>query len=600
MCGIFGLLLRRPLCEDDLALGRAGTAALAYRGPDDHGEWFDVDAGVYFGHRRLSIIDLGAGGQQPMVRGQEVLTYNGEIYNYRALSGQLEQAGVAMSSQSDSEVLLQAMRHWGRSAMERLDGMFAFAFWDGKKATLAVDPFGEKPLYYATTEEGVYFSSELGPLADLLKLDAALDDEHWAAFLSLGYIPSPQTVYPAVRRLEPASIVTVANGLPSRSSRYWTPPIGEPGRGAVRPLSEANIDTLAEVLVGSLERRLVADVPIGLFLSSGVDSALIASLCRRELDRELDCLTVAFPEGDVTNECEAAAAIATFLSLPHRILENKVDPETANIARVVDLFGQPSGNSGILPVDQLCATAARHYKVGLTGIGGDEVTWGYGKNQTYWRWRHIFGLPAPVRRLMLETGRLLGGGAARFGNRIGASTTELYLANKNFPALPWLKALPGFDRWAADAFAGDCPLELAVPLFDFNEVLPNMQLPAFDHASMRHGLELRTPFLNRDLVETVASFDPRALLAFGQKSVLRRLLGRYLPADLYERPKAGFSFPEEFLVRNVPPPKTVGALTADAIDAVWDSKTEPGAWRTLAVRLLAAAHFFDQERLAHG
>lgn len=600
MCGIFGLLLKRPLREDDIALGRAGTAALAYRGPDDHGEWIDKEAGVYFGHRRLSIIDLSPGGHQPMVNDRHVLTYNGEIYNYHSLGESLQQKGVALSSASDSEVLLQALRHWGEAALEKVDGMFAFARWDGQSAMLAVDPFGEKPLYYATTEDGVYFSSELGALASLLKADAAIDENDWAAYFSLGYIPGPHTAYPAIRKLEPACVVHVVKGEVGPSRRYWSPPMGEVGKGAVRPLTEADIDLLASSLLTSLEGRLVADVPISLFLSSGVDSALIAALCRKELGRELECLTVAFPVGDVANECEAAASIAAYLDLPHRILENQTGPEAAGIARVVELFGQLSGNSAILPVDQLCAVASTHFKVGLTGIGGDEVTWGYGKNQTYWRWRRMFGLPGSVRGAVSQMGRLLGGRAARFGDRIGAPSAQLYLANKNFPALPWLKLLPGFEAWAQNAFDGTRPLEFAVPEFDLNQVMPNMQLPAFDHASMRHGLELRTPFLNREVVETIAQFDPRALLAFGQKNVLRRLLARYLPSELFDRPKAGFSFPEEFLLEDSVPPEPLGGLSRSAIDTLWTHMGETGAWRTLAVRILSAAHFFDQHRLAHG
>ncbi|MBH61756.1 MAG: asparagine synthase (glutamine-hydrolyzing) [Alphaproteobacteria bacterium] len=600
MCGIFGLHLNRPLTEDDIALGRAGAEALSYRGPDDAGEWFDREAGVYFGHRRLSIIDLSPGGRQPMVRDDHALTCNGEIYNFRPIGRALRQAGIGLSTQSDSEVLLQALRHWGEAALDRLDGMFAFAYWDGTRTTLAVDPFGEKPLYYAITDDGLYFASELRPLARLLKLEVAIDDENWAAFLSLGYIPGPQTIYPAVRRLEPASVMRVAGGAAQTPRRYWSMPVGQAGRGAPQPLSENDLDRLCASLIGSLEGRLVADVPIGLFLSAGIDSSLIAALCRQELGRSLECLTVAFPAGDVVDECAAAAAVAAYLDLPHRVLENRTDPESAGIARVVDLFGQPSGNSAILPVDQLCATATRHYKVGLTGLGGDEMTWGYGKNQTYWRWRRVFGLPGPVRQAAGLVGRIVGGRAARFGNRIGAATTEIYLANKNFPALPWLKALPGFDSWSKRAFDDPSPMEFAVPLFDANQVMPNMQLPAFDHASMRHGLELRTPFLNRDVAETVAQFDPRALLAFGQKGVLRRLLGRYLPEELFDRPKTGFTFPDEFIVGNAPAPGPVRGLPQSAIDTVWRHRTEPGGWRLLALRLLSAAHFFHSERVEQG
>lgn len=592
MCGIFGLLLNRPLTAADIALGRAGTAALAHRGPDGDGEWMDADKGVYFGHRRLSIIDLGDGGSQPMRRDNSVLTYNGELYNYRALRTALAQEGVGCSSQSDTEVMLRALAHWGEGAFDRFDGMFALALWDGRRATLAVDPFGEKPLYYAVTPDGVYFSSEIGPLAKLLGLHPHFDDEAWAAYLSLGYIPAPKTAYPDIRRLEPASVMKVEAGAVRPTTRYWSPPwrnLGAlPPKGPVRPIPESGVDALRDALLESLEGRLIADVPIALFLSAGIDSALVAALCRQGLGRTLNCLTVAFPVGDIVDECAAAAAIAAHLGLPHEVLDNRVDRQAAGIERVVELMGQPSGNTGVLPVDQLCAAAAQTYKVGLTGLGGDEVTWGYGKNQTYWRWRHVFDLPDGARGLLGGLARAVGGRAARFGARMAPPSRELYLANKNFPALGWLKTLPGFDAWAATFGDGATPLEYAVPLFDLQQVMPNMQLPAFDHASMRHGLELRTPFLNRKVIETVAAFDPRALLAFGQKNLLRRLLGRYLPAELYDRPKTGFSFPEEFIVDAAPRPEIPSGLPEPVVEALWRRRADPGAWRSIAVRLMAA------------
>ncbi|MBT5666020.1 MAG: asparagine synthetase B, partial [Rhodospirillaceae bacterium] len=338
MCGIFGLLFNRPLTAADIALGRAGTAALAHRGPDGDGEWMDADKGVFFGHRRLSIIDLGDGGSQPMHRDNSVLTYNGELYNYRALRTALAQEGVRCSSQSDTEVLLRALTQWGEGAFDRFDGMFALALWDGRHATLAVDPFGEKPLYYAATPDGVYFSSEIAPLANLLALKPHFDDEAWATYLSLGYIPAPKTAYPDIRRLEPASVMRVEGGALGLATRYWSPPWrnldGSPPTGPVRPIPDSGVDALRDALLESLEGRLIADVPIALFLSAGVDSALVAALCRQGLGRTLNCLTVAFPDGDIVDECDAAAAIAAHLGLPHEVLDNRVDRQAAGIERV--------------------------------------------------------------------------------------------------------------------------------------------------------------------------------------------------------------------------------------------------------------------------
>jgi asparagine synthase (glutamine-hydrolysing) len=185
MCGIFGLFLNRPLTEADVALGRAGTVALTHRGPDGEGEWIDGERGVFLGHRRLSIIDLTEASAQPMERGGSVIAYNGEIYNFRDLRSELEGKGVDFRSSGDAEVLLQAWREWGERALDRFDGMFAFSIWDGEKAHFAVDPFGEKPLFWAETTDGVYVSSELKPLVDLLDLKPSISDELAAALHSI-------------------------------------------------------------------------------------------------------------------------------------------------------------------------------------------------------------------------------------------------------------------------------------------------------------------------------------------------------------------------------------------------------------------------------
>jgi asparagine synthase (glutamine-hydrolysing) len=590
MCGIFALLLKRPLDARDIALGRAGTEALAHRGPDACGEWYQAEAGIYLGHRRLSIIDLGPGGAQPMVRDRHVIAFNGEIYNFSVLKQALELRGRKFTSHSDTEVLLMGLAEWGETAMDRIDGMFAFVHWDGGEALIAVDVFGEKSLYWAETVDGIYISSEIAPLAQLLQLVPSMPAEIWPPYLALGFIPSPATIYPNVRRMTPASLMRVRAGQVVATRSYWSPPRPQPGKGRVRPIDDAGLSRLGEALTSSLERRLVADVPVALFLSGGIDSGLVAALAKRELDRNLDCVTVAFRDGKVTDESAAAGAVARHLQLPHHIIVN--EEKTSGIERIVQLLGQPSGMASMLPVDQISRATSHSVKVALTGLGGDEVTFGYDKATHYWRWRHLYALPDRVRA---RAGGLLqraGGRLARAGMRIAPPRHMLYVANKNFPVGHWLRSLPGFDAWSLSQFSSGLPLEFDVPWYDATEVMPNMQLTASDHASMRHGLELRTPYLARDVFATVAEFDARALLAFGQKSLLRRLLGRYLPHSLFDRPKSGFVYPLEGLVNYsaAEPPLGLPNLSDAVVRAAWSNCGD--GWNAIRLRLLAAKAFF--------
>lgn len=596
MCGVFAMFLNRPLRAEDVRLGRAATAMLAHRGPDGDGEWRDDQAGVYLGHRRLAIIDPTNASRQPMTRGGLALTYNGELYNYRELAAQLSQEGARFATTGDAEVLLAAWARWGADALDRFDGMYAFALWDGLAAHLVVDPFGEKPLFVAERPEGVYVSSELRPLAALLGLAPSLTPEQWTAYFAFGNLHAPETPYPGVRRLPPASLLTIEGGRCGPLRRYWSPPFGEPGRGPVEPASERALDEIAAALADSLRGRLIADAPLTLFLSGGVDSSLVAALAARELKAELTCLTVAFPRGDAVNEAPRAARIAAHLGLPHRVLESNEDPSDAGVDALVEIMQQPHDNLSALSVRQLSAVAAREFKVALTGMGGDELTFGYGKHTQLYANRRRYGLPEWLRRaggcaLALADG--LSPRLERFRAAYLVRDHERYIALKDYPAIDWLRRQRGFDAWARREFGGfRGPLHIAAPRYEVTDALPNDQLIVYDHASMREGLELRTPFLSRRVAEAAARIDPRAFMAFGQKSVLRRLLGRYLPRELYDYPKSGFRFPHDVFLRGCG--EATPRLPDDAavdLEAAWRRRGQGQGWARIAVRAAAAARF---------
>ena len=598
MCGIFALFLKRPLTEADIALGRAGVAALGHRGPDGHGEWIDRQAGVYLGHRRLAIIDTSAANAQPMVRDGGAIAYNGELYNFPAIKRELEASGESFSTSGDVEVLLRALQRWGPGAFDRLDGMFALAYWDGAAATLAVDPFGEKPLLWAEQREGIYVASEIQPLVRLLGLEPRLTEELLAAYLALGYIPAPRTSYPSLRRLEAATSLRIRDGVAGEARRYWTPPIGSPARRPARPLDERAIDRLRDALLDSLKGRLIADVPMCCFLSSGVDSSLVAAMAKRDLDTDLECVTVAFPGAPLDDEAPMAAETARHLGLVHRRVVSNADPEQSRAADVLELFGQPCDATTALSIQQMTQVVAADFKVGLTGSGGDEITFGYGKHVHFNRFRGLYGLPETVRLAMgyaARAARPLSRRLDRIGFDIGTRDWERYIAQKNYPAIDWLRRLPAFSAWCHGRFDhGEPSLELAVPGYEIADVMPNSRLISMDLGSMRSSVELRTPFLSRQVVETVAEFDPRAMIAFGQKSVLRRLLTRYLPRDLVARPKRGFVFPAHYLIAAYGGrPPAVPGVAASLAEDVWRRLPEGKGWLRLAVRLALLHEFLD-------
>lgn len=601
MCGIFCLFYNRPLTSGDVELGRKGTAALAHRGPDGSGEWHDVAAGVFLGHRRLAIVDPSHSSDQPMAIDGSVLTYNGEVYNFHDVRTALAQAGVHCQTSGDVEVLLRAWLTMGEAVLDRIDGMFAFALWDGYQARIATDPFGEKPLFYAETVDGILFSSEIAPLARLLNLTPSVTGENLAAYLALGFVPPPATAYGAIRKVGPAALLTVRGGRIVDHRTYWTPPVGVPGRGAPRPLAENDLDRVQAALSESLCRRLYADVPMCTFLSRGVDSALVATMAKMDHGAGLESVTVSFP--GPKDEAPAAAAIASHIGVPHRVIPSKAQPETADTERMLEIYGQPCATFTALSILEMSTAAKVSYKAGLTGMGGDEALYGYNKFAHFYDMRRLYALPRTVRATLGALLRPFISDRPRLERMvydICAPDAQRILANKNFPAIPWLRQIDGFSSWAGRTFSGSGMLELDALAFELGTMLPGTRLVTFDHSSMAAGLELRTPFLSRVLFETVASFDPRSLIAFGQKNVGRRLLARYIPKALFNFPKTGFVYQaRHILAAGAPPslPPIPGISTSLLADA-WRRKSEGRGWEHIALRLLCLSLFLERAHSA--
>jgi asparagine synthase (glutamine-hydrolysing) len=557
------------------------AAALAHRGPDASGAWADPDAGVALGHRRLSIIDLSPAGAQPMHSddGRWVLAYNGEIYNFSALRQELEQAGEGdWRGASDTEVLLRACARWGvRQTLLRCAGMFALALWDRRERELwlARDRVGEKPLYYGIVGNHLLFGSELKALAAHPAWTGnppGVDSQALAAYFQRGFVPAPQSIHQGVRKLPPGCLLHwrahMGASLPGPEAWWSMREAAE--RGARQPFAGAEQeahDELERLLLRAVAGQMVADVPLGAFLSGGIDSSLVVALMQRQSARPVRTFTIGFDDPEV-DEAAHARAVAAHLGTDHTEL-----PATAAHALEVApllpaMYDEPLGDYSQIPTYLVARMTREHVTVSLSGDGGDEFFAGY--NTYLWVrhiWERVGGLPAPARKAfallkwapprlwdLLAPGRRLGHRAHLLADLAGAASPEaLFLAlTRHWPAPHRLVrgARPGASEDAAAVFQ-----DLALPdmltrlqYHDSVRYLPDDVLAKVDRATMAVSLESRAPLLDHRVVEFAWSLPPAwrvrgAGRAAAGKQPLRAVLHRHVPPEMVERPKRGFTVP---------------------------------------------------------
>jgi asparagine synthase (glutamine-hydrolysing) len=589
MCGIAGILADRV----DEQLVDLLVQPLTHRGPDDRGTWVDRDAGVGLGHRRLSIIDLSVHGHQPMqsADGRLLITYNGEIYNHREIRTELDRAGKAPAGgwrgQSDTETLLQAISVWGlRSALGKCDGMFAFALWDrqSRELFLARDRFGEKPLYYGWAARSFLFASELKAFTAHPDFDNVISGSAVRAFASRGYVPAPLSIYERIFKLEPGCILTVpaaafrtprdapvgegesGNGI--SLERYWRyadvvrqgldEPIEDEGE-AIRLLEQA----LAHAI--GLQRQ--ADVPVGAFLSGGIDSSTVVALYQKYSPVPVRSFTIGFDD-PALDEAGHARSVAQALGTVHH--DHYVSAAEARdvIPRLPAIYDEPFADSSQIPTFLVSQFARSEVKVALTGDGGDELFGGYRRHFLGNHiWRNLERLPAAVRKplaralaqlpagLWTRSARALG----KKGDHWGGAVHDLL---RSAQADDFDEFFLSFvDLWAFEPspVRADPPRLASTSLADLGAGAPNVvrgmycdamtYLPddilcKVDRASMALSLETRLPFLDRGVAEIAARIPTRMKIrGRSGKLVLRNLLARELPRSLFERPKAGFAAP---------------------------------------------------------
>jgi asparagine synthase (glutamine-hydrolysing) len=565
MCGIAGVIGYRAGGRTDEAELTALRDAQAHRGPDDCGLWLSDDGSVGLGHRRLSIIDLSPLGHQPMASedGRHQLVFNGEIYNFRELRGELEAAGHAFRSTSDTEVVLLGWREWGLGVLDRLRGMFAFALYDAhaRETLLARDPLGIKPLYYADEGARLLFASEVQALRGVTE-DGGLDPEGLALYLMWGSIPPPRTLHPRIRALPPGCYARVRPGRFEGPRPYWRleDAFGAGGRLPADQAAEALRAALAE----SARAHLVADVPVGAFLSGGVDSSALVGLMSAE-QASLRTVTLGFDVAGLDESALARQAAALYRA-DHREIPIRVDEIRERMPDAIRALDQPSVD-GVNTYFVSEAAVRAGLKVAVSGVGGDELFGGYASFQRVPRIRRLRGALAPLGPLLGPAARLAEGlPGGRISSRVarslrfGGDDAGAYFAERALfsPGEARRLLAPELADAVIDPVeelrsrldAGALPEEERVSALEFRQYLQSQLLRDTDAVSMRHSLEVRTPLVDRALLEAACRVPAGARQAGPAKRHLREAPRPPVPDALWNRPKQGFTLPFDAWLRS--------------------------------------------------
>jgi asparagine synthase (glutamine-hydrolysing) len=610
MCGIAGLF--RPGGGDEAELaGYASkmTDTLTHRGPDAGNIWTNPQAGVAFGHRRLSILDLSEAGAQPMRSdcGRFAVTFNGEIYNHLDIRGELEAGGAAPNwrGHSDTETLLYAIRHWGvAAALQRFTGMFAFALWDEQERTLVLcrDRFGEKPLFYGWCGQDLIFASELKALAVHPGWSPTLDRSALTAFLRYSYVPAPLTIWLGINKLPPASLVTFDADTSLKSMpepvAYWSLRDQVAAAQGVRIGDETQAsEELQRLLSVAIRRQCLSDVPLGAFLSGGVDSSTIVALMQAQASQPVRTFTIGFSDG-AYDEARDARNVARHLGTSHT--ELYVDPKMAIdvIPTLPRMYDEPFADSSQIPTHLVAALARQHVTVALSGDAGDELFGGYNRHVWGGKLNARFGkMPSPLRRalsaLLNAVSPEPAGSLARLAQPLLPSRFHVRRAGDQVAKLARLIGAASFDDMyqllcSIDSDPSQTVLQgeesagwsrkemekLTLPLDPLDRMtladslsyLTDDILQKVDRAAMAVGLETRVPFLDKDVVEFAAKIPPDMKVRGGRgKWLVRQVLYKHVPAAMIDRPKTGFSIPIDDWLRGPLKSWTLDLLSSDRL-----------------------------------
>ncbi len=593
--------------------------ALAHRGPDGEAVWVDAEGGTALSHRRLAIIDLSPTGAQPMVSasGRYVITYNGEVFNFADLRADLEAAGHRFRGSSDTEVILEGFARWGlEPTVRRMVGMFALAVWDRqtRRLSLVRDRLGIKPIYYMHAGHRFLFGSELKALRAAGGWTAEVDPSAVAGLMRYGYVPSPGSIYRGVAKLPPGTLLTLEPGGSVALSQYWDiRKVALEGLAAREraALSDGDAEEELDALLREAVRlRLMSDVPLGAFLSGGIDSSTVTALMQAQSNRSIKTFAVGFRD-KTYDESRYADLVARHLGTDHTTFV--VEPENVidSIPRIPDWYDEPFADASQIPTFIISQLARREATVALSGDGGDEVFAGY--NRYFWApriWKGIGAVPGPLRR---AASALIGSVPPRIWDGTAAALPDRWRVSQASDKARKIAALVGSNDIAAVyrvlVSQWDDPSEIVpgvrepetplsdttiarditdaaerMQLLDFMTYLPDDVLTKVDRATMAVGLEGRVPLLDHRLVEFSWRLPPAMKLRGGQgKWLLKRVLARYVPAALTSRPKMGFGIPIGAWLRGPLRDWAEGLLSTAALE-------ESGMFRAEPIRQVWQSH----------
>ncbi len=591
MCGLTGIF--DPGCRNagDLKVAASAmTERLRHRGPDSDGIWVDEEAGLAIGHRRLSILDLSPEGHQPMhsASGRYVVVFNGEIYNFETIRAALEARGCVFRGHSDTEVLLAAIEHHGLdSTLDQIGGMFAFALWDrqDRRLHLVRDRIGKKPLYYGWAGSALVFASELKSITEHTQFRPEIDRDALTAYMRYQYVPAPWSIWKGIYKLPPGCRLTIGldefgaldrAALPDRAVTYWSmKDVAE--SGSLTPFkgsADAALDELDVTLRLAVRERMIADVPLGAFLSGGIDSSLVVAMMQSQSAQPVQTFTIGFNEG-FYDEAVAARRVARHLGTDHTEFVVTADDALAVIPHLPDIYDEPFADPSAVPTAHICRLARSKVTVCLSGDGGDEVFAGYGRYalasrlgarlDKMPRWlrglagRGVTGIPVAIwdaalhglgsRALPGLRGGLSGDRMHKLASLMNVGNRdELYHAMISLARAPEALVRGGAEPLSpftdpASATTLCSPLRRMM-YYDTLSYLPDDILVKVDRASMAVSLEVRAPLLDHRVIEQAWRLPASMLREDGDgKWPLRRLFDRYLPQTFRDRPKQGFAIP---------------------------------------------------------
>ena len=536
MCGIFGFFLNRKLNDLDITKGKKQTEYLTHRGPDGKGFSYIKDKGLFLGHTRLSILDLSSKANQPMKKHNMIISFNGEIYNFLEIKNFLISKGYSFFSKSDTEVLLSAFHYWGVDAVKKLDGMFSIALYMNRKIFLISDYFLEKPLFYYSNDEGVFFSSEPKCITNILGLKKK--NLNPINFVALGFIQDGKTGFNNIKSLSQATIIEFDKNKNKKIKKYWRFPIKK--FSEKRKIDSQFLDEFTDLLILSIKRRLRSDVNLGLFLSSGVDSKLIATLMKFELKKNIDTFTFSFPGS--YDESRDVRSFCNYLNINNRNFYSKKNRDFDE-KLLLNIFSYPNDNTTSISINTMCKSIKKKYKVIISGVGGDELTIGYNKYHFIKKFSYLYNNPN-FSNALVNLINLFGINSKKtklLNYYFRGSKSWKLTALKNGNSLEFNKDL--FDSISFNNLRDNSGCFLTDILnFDLEQTLPFSYLSAIDRGSMREGVEIRTPFLNKVLFEKISELDISKLI-MNKKVLCKKILSRYLPEKLINNKKRGFVQP---------------------------------------------------------